>query len=138
MKTFEEWLNEAAWDAVGQLRQMAAMAEKRNPGISDKVEELCALKHTAKQIAQKLGLTENDVRAIRMVRGIPSMSASVGMAGGSGVNPEFTAWLQQKHPDKVNMTLSAPPPPRKAQANPSLAPRIVPPPPPKRVAMSRW
>lgn len=60
-------------------------------GVADKVEELARQRMTAGQIAKKLGISREEVLAVRYARGIPSMT--IGSGGAQSANPEFETWL---------------------------------------------
>ena len=73
-------------------KALTEAAEKN--GTAQKIEELAAQRMTASQIAAKLGVDEDTVRAVRFSREIPSMTTGAGPA--QSANPEFEAWIASR------------------------------------------
>jgi hypothetical protein len=111
------WLQE-------NLDQLAASVK---PKVKDQIEEMAANRLTAKEIAKATGLTVDQVRAVRMERGIPGQQDAVGLMGiGGGGKPsaEFEAWLQARKargtPPPVTPPVAAPEAPPVAPVDPAL------------------
>jgi len=115
--------------AVKGLIHQAAMAEKS--GLTDKIVELAARAKTAKEIAKELGIDEITVKAVRLDRGIPSASNSMGRMGKGELSQEFLAWRDKHYPGMRQFAPPPPPPPRpKKKTIPIPMPPKYPVPPP--------
>jgi hypothetical protein len=87
-------------DWIRQNNKVLADVAERS-GVADKIEQLHAERFTAKQIADKLGIDVNMVRAVRSTRGLPERTDAVTFAGAGGgssapENPEFTKWAAER------------------------------------------
>ncbi len=110
----------ATW-VMDNARTMAAHvpAEK-----VDHVERLSADKKTAREIAAATGLDEDTVRAVRLVKGIPSWTNSTTHAGGDVEAPEFTQWREDylKRQQAAKPAAKPGPEPTPTQPPPAKAP----------------
>lgn len=87
-------------------------ASKNIPkNIADEIENLHAQRFTAKQIAQKLQIEEDSVKAIRLSRGLPDrtnqlVGTMMGAGGAYKENPEFIEWLKRRQQGASQSTAS--------------------------------
>jgi len=70
-----------------------SVADSTSPLVRGQIADLSAQRLTAKEIAGRLGITEDTVRLVRVADGIPPWTNSTNQAGGQIESPEFTAWL---------------------------------------------
>lgn len=78
---------------------IAALAEPlEKSGAADQVEQLSAERLTAKEIANRLSLSPEEIRAVRARRGIPSMDQTA----------EFNSWLESRKSPPVQEPISQP------------------------------